>query len=86
MKLYAIIGQSQQTILPDDMTYSPAENEILMQSERPEGNYVARVGGVWEEIIPVVEPTEMDKLEAQVMYTAMLTDTLLDNEEDDADV
>lgn len=30
------------------------------------------------EELPPLEPTEADKLEAQVMYTAMITDTLLE--------
>jgi len=47
-KIYAIIGQAQQTIVNDDVNYSPSNNEILMQSERPtDGDYVAKEDGTW---------------------------------------
>ena len=33
-----------------------------------------------EALKPAVEPTQADRIEAQVMYTALMTDTLLDME------
>ena len=49
MKIYAIVGTSQQTIVADSVRYNPAENEVLMQSERPsEGDYIATAEGEWE--------------------------------------
>jgi len=48
MKIYAVIGESQQTVIADNVQYSPRENEVLMQSERPtDGDYVATASGVW---------------------------------------
>ena len=48
MKIYAIVGTSQQTIIADAVRYNPAEGEVLMQSERPaDGDYVATASGVW---------------------------------------
>ena len=31
---------------------------------------------------PITEPTQLDQIEAQVTYTALMTDTLLDYEEE----
>lgn len=31
---------------------------------------------------PVIEPSQLDQIEAQVTYTALMTDTLLDYEEE----
>lgn len=48
MKIYAVIGESQQTIIADNVQYNPQENEVLMESERPaEGDYIATASGVW---------------------------------------
>jgi hypothetical protein len=33
------------------------------------------------EVEPVIEPTQLDIIESQVFYTAMMTDTLLESEE-----
>lgn len=49
MKIYAVVGTSQQTIIADGVQYSPAEGEILMQTERPaDGDYIAKTDGTWE--------------------------------------
>lgn len=47
------------------------------------GKAVARKQSEIDADIPddTPEPTEADKLEAQVLYTALMTDTLLENEE-----
>lgn len=47
MRIYAIVGTAQQTVIADTVRYNPAENEVLMQSERPEGDYIATASGVW---------------------------------------
>ena len=49
MKIYAVVGTSQQTVIADGVKYSPAEGEILMQTERPaDGDYIAKTDGTWE--------------------------------------
>lgn len=48
MKIYAVIGTAQQTIIADSVQYNPQENEVLMQSERPDGDYIAKTDGTWE--------------------------------------
>lgn len=48
MKIYAVVGTSKQTIVADNVHYNPAEGEILMQSERPDGDYIAKADGTWE--------------------------------------
>ena len=48
MKIYAIVGTNRQTIIADNVRYNPAEGEIIMQSERPEGDYIAKADGTWE--------------------------------------
>ncbi len=47
MKIYATIGTSQQTVIADGVKYTPAENEILMQTERPDGACIAQSDGTW---------------------------------------
>jgi len=52
--------------------------------EKQDGKYVVVAN---PEPVPVpVEPTQLDRIEAQVMFTAMMTDTLIDAEEESADV
>lgn len=47
MKIYAVIGTSQQTIIADNVRYNPAEGEVLMEAERPaDGDYIATAYGV----------------------------------------
>lgn len=48
MRIYAVVGTSQQTIIADGVQYNPQENEVLMQKERPEGDYIAKADGTWE--------------------------------------
>ena len=48
MKIYAIIGTSQQTIVADNVHYNRVEGEVLMQTERTDGDYVAKADGTWE--------------------------------------
>lgn len=46
-KIYATIGTGFMTVVSDEIKYTPQKNEILMQSERPEGDYIARADGTW---------------------------------------
>ena len=47
MKIYAVVGTGQQTIVSDSVQYSPQENEVMMTAERPEGDYIATKDGEW---------------------------------------
>ena len=48
MKIYAVIGTAQQTIIADGVKYTPSETEVQMQSERPEGGFfIASEVGEW---------------------------------------
>ena len=48
-KIYAVIGTSSMTVVADSVKYTPATGEVLMQGERPEGDYVANEDGEWVE-------------------------------------
>ena len=49
MKIYAVVGTSQQTIVADNVRYNPQENEVPMKTERPaDGDYIAKSDGTWE--------------------------------------
>lgn len=49
-------------------------NELLAAAEADAGEYVIEDDGVEE----ILEPTQLDRVEAQVAYTAMMTGTLLE--------
>ena len=49
-------------------------NEALVQKEAYNGEYTIEDDGIEE----VSTPTQLDIIEAQVAYTAMMTDTLLE--------
>lgn len=58
-----------------DVTLDWSEaNELLAAAEADEGKYVIVDDGVEE----ILEPTQLDRVEAQVAYTAMMTGTLLE--------
>ena len=61
MRIYAVVGTSQQTIIANSVKYTPQENEILMQSERPDGDYVAKADGTWE----IDKTPQLDALTAE---------------------
>ena len=62
MKIYAIVGTAQQTIIADTVRYNPAENEVLMQTERPvDGDYIAKADGTWE----IYKTPQLDALTAE---------------------
>jgi hypothetical protein len=56
------------------MSYSEA-NMAIAKQEAYKGEYVIEDDGEPE---PVETPTQLDAIEAQVTYTAMMTDTLLE--------
>lgn len=61
MKIYAVIGTNRQTVVSDGVRYTPVEGEILMQSERPDGNYIAKADGTWE----IDKTPQLDALTAE---------------------
>lgn len=83
MKIYAVVGTAQQTIIADGVQYSPQENEVLMTAERPEGDYIATASGVW--VIDISKKYE--ELDAEYMRQKSLLieqytdDTLHDDAE-----
>lgn len=50
-------------------------NEEIAKLEADNDEYTIEDDG---QIVPEVEPTQLDRIEAQVTYTAMVTDTLLE--------
>lgn len=62
-----------QIILDKTMTWSEA-NEEIVKAEAYNGEYTIEDDGVMEN----TEPTQLDRIEAQLAYTAMITDTLLE--------
>lgn len=66
-------------VIPDDME---CENFPFGEVEVEEINGVMTVtkwtAGIIPESESEVEPTQLDRIEAQVVYTAMMTDTLLE--------
>lgn len=50
------------------------DNEVIAAREADNGEYSVEDDGIEE----IVEPTQLDRVEAQVAYTAMMTDTLLE--------
>lgn len=64
----------EQIFLEKLMPYTEA-NEQIAKREAYNGEYTIEDDGQPE---PVVEPTQLDVIEAQVTYTAMMTDTLLE--------
>lgn len=63
----------EQIILDVSMTWSEA-NEEIAKREAHKGEYTIEDDGQPD---PTEEPTQLDMIEAQVTYTALMTDTLL---------
>ena len=59
---------------PFEMDWSE-KNEEIAKREADNGEYTIEDDGQPE---PEVKPTQLDIIEAQVAYTAMMTDTLLE--------
>lgn len=64
----------EQIFLPKTIPYSEA-NEEIARREAHNGEYTIEDDGTPE---PEAAPTQLDRVEAQVTYTAMMTDTLLE--------
>ena len=62
----------EQVFFEKSMPYS-VRNEEIAKREAYNGEYTIEDDGVEE----VVAPTQLDRIEAQVTYTAMMTDTML---------
>lgn len=85
---YKVLGKTIIGVLQEDGTYENVEQDIFCDVERPyseqfeelakkeafNGEYTIEDDGIEE----VTEPSQLDKIEAQVTYTAMMTDTLLE--------
>lgn len=65
--------QATEALLPVTMQWSE-KNEQVAAREAYNGVYTIEDDGVEEPAVP----TRLDRVEAQVAYTAMLTDTLLE--------
>ena len=63
-----------QEILSDVQIPWNIENETIAQKEAYNGEYTIEDNGVEE----IEQPTQLDIIEAQVTYTAMMTNTLLE--------
>jgi len=83
MKIYAIVGTAQQTVIADNVQYSPKENEVLMQEERPEGDYIASASGVWVyDISKKYEELDAEYTRQKALLIEQYTDdTLHDDQE-----
>ena len=64
---------------PVDLTVTPEELELELEKYRP----FAQNGKITVTDSPEPPPTEQERLESQVLYTAMMTDTLLLEENED---
>lgn len=63
-KIYAIIGSNSMTVVADEVKYNPATNEVLMKSERPEGDFIANEEGDWVKPVPSIDE-QLDVLDTQ---------------------
>ncbi len=79
MKIYAIVGTSQQTIIADAVQYNPQENEVLMQEERPaDGDYIATASGVWViDISKKYEELDAEYMRQKALLIEQYTDDTL---------
>jgi hypothetical protein len=82
-KIYAVIGTSQQTIVSDKVSYSPAPNEVLMKSERPEGDYIANDNGEWvEDTSKKIEVLDSQYNSDKAILMSQYTEASIDNDTD----
>ena len=73
------------------MNYAIVENGIVTNIIVAEAEYAEKIGvfpvydgcAIGEAYDPPVPPTPEDRREAQLIYTAMITDTMLPEEDDD---
>lgn len=70
-------------IAVEDVTHPEVkdeENGKVLEAEYKQMEVVSATDGEVIEVEPVVLPTQLDRIEAQVAYTAMMTETLLESE------
>ena len=79
MRIYAVIGTAQQTIIADSVHYNPAENEVLMEAERPaEGDYIANEDGEWViDISKKYEELDAEYMRQKALLIEQYTDDTL---------
>jgi hypothetical protein len=65
--------QIKDVLFPVEMGWNEA-NEEIAKREAYKGEYTIEDDG---QPVPAETPTQLDRIEAQVTYTAMITDTLL---------
>lgn len=83
MKIYAVIGESHQTVIADNVQYSPQENEVLMETERPEGDYIASASGVWVyDISKKYEELDAEYMRQKALLIEQYTDDTLHDDQD----
>lgn len=63
----------EETLTPVIMGWNEI-NEEIAKAEAYKGEYTIEDNGISE----FAQPTQLDRIEAQVAYTAMITDTLLE--------
>lgn len=63
----------EETLTPAIMGWNEI-NEEIAKAEAYKGEYTIEDNGISE----FAQPTQLDRIEAQVAYTAMITDTLLE--------
>lgn len=61
MKYYGKINTSQQTVVQDNINYSPAADEFLMTGERPSAEHIAQADGTWVLLEPSLEDLKVIK-------------------------
>ena len=71
---------AEYAVVPDDMVEAIMEtcgfcDIVLNEDETEVVSFTARA--IPEIAEPVAEPTQLDRIEAQVAYTAMMTDTMI---------
>lgn len=81
-KIYALVGTSQQTIVADNISYRPQENEVLMKSERPnEGEYIANENGEWvKDTSKEIEALDTQYNTDKAVLMSQYTEAVIDND------
>ena len=71
--LQNVLEKGNPVLVEKTMSWNEV-NEELAKMEAYHGEYTIEEDGVYED----AEPTQLDRIEAQVTYTAMMTDTMLE--------
>ena len=74
MKFYKYLFANGEDSFVEKMLEATEANELIAKAESYNGEYEIIDDGVEE----VSTPSQLDIIEAQVTYTAMMTDTLLE--------